>query len=79
MSEVKSSLAEVALVQAVFVLEDFLEESGKKKSDTEVLTELGGRSKLGLIPRASSLTRECGKTTGASYPTFRRRAQRDSN
>lgn len=62
MSEVKSSLAEVALVQAIFVLEDFLEESEKReKSDTEVLTELGARSKLGLIPRASSLTQECGK------------------
>lgn len=33
-SQVEGSLAEVALVQPVFVLQDFLEESGKKRGQT---------------------------------------------
>ena len=55
MGKVKSSLAEVALVQAVFVLEDFLEESGKKREvrHRRSAYRARARSKLGLIPRAS--------------------------
>lgn len=51
MGKVKSSLAEVALVQAVFVLEDFLEESGKKREvrHRRSAYRARARSKLGFV------------------------------